>query len=131
MNDSQFSAIAPCFSVADVSSTMRWYQDNFGFLSDPFPEQEPYVFAILFRDNVEIMLQRIEGYEKPDLHQRRDGGVWDAYIRVEGVKELFESVKDRVTIIKSLRQQLYGAWEFEVRDPNGYLLVLSGTAEEI
>jgi uncharacterized glyoxalase superfamily protein PhnB len=77
------------------------------------------------------MLQRIEGYEKPDLYQRRDGGVWDAYIRVEGVKELFESVKDKVAIIRPLRQQPYGAWEFEVRDPNGYLLVLSGTGEEV
>jgi uncharacterized glyoxalase superfamily protein PhnB len=131
MNIPQFSAIAPCFSVADIGSTMRWYQDNFGFWSDPFPETEPYVFAILFRDNVEIMLQRIEGYEKPNLYERRSGGVWDAYIRVEGVKGLFESLKDEVTIMKPLRQQPYGAWEFEVRDPNGYLLVFSGTAEEV
>jgi uncharacterized glyoxalase superfamily protein PhnB len=131
MNVPQFSAIVPCFSVADVGSTMRWYQENFGFLSDPFPVTEPHVFAILSRYNVEIMLQRIEGYEKPDLYQRRDGGVWDAYIRVEGVKELFESVKDKITIIKPLRRQPYGAWEFEMRDPNGYVLVLSGTAEEV
>lgn len=121
----QFSAVAPCFAVADVAATTRWYQEQLGFWSDPFPENEPYVFAILFRDHVEIMLQRIEGYEKPDLYARRGGGAWDAYIRVDGVKELFEAVRSEVTIVQPLRQQPYGAWEFEVKDPNGYILVFS------
>ena len=120
---SSYSSIAPVFAVADVGATMRWYQQQLGFRSDPFPELEPYVFAILFLDHAEIMLQRIEGFEKPDLYARRDGGVWDAYIRTEGVKELYEAVKDNVTIIQPLRQQPYGAWEFEVKDPNGYVLV--------
>jgi predicted enzyme related to lactoylglutathione lyase len=122
------SAVAPCFSVADVGATMRWYKEQFGFQCDPFPQVEPYLFAILFRDKIEIMLQRIEGYEKPDLYARRGVGVWDAYIRVAGVRELFESVRDQVTIIKPLRQQPYGAWEFEVKDPNGYVLVFSEMA---
>src|SRR6185295_11925248 len=96
----EFSSVAPCFAVADVGATMHWYQERLGFSSDPFPETEPYVFAILFRDHVEIMLQRIEGYEKPELYARRGGGVWDAYIRVNGVKELFEAVRNEVTIVQ-------------------------------
>lgn len=104
---------------------MLWYQEKLGFWSDPFPESEPYVFAILFLDHVEIMLQRIEGYEKPDLYSRRGGGVWDAYVRTENVKEFYEGVKDDVDIIQPLRQQPYGFWEFEVKDPNGYVLVFS------
>lgn len=119
MSAPRFTAVAPRFSVADVGATMRWYKEQFGFHCDPFPQAEPYLFAILARDQVEIMLQRIEGYEKPDLYPRRSVGVWDAYIRVAGVKELFESVQDQVTIIKTLRQQPYGVWEFEVKDPNG------------
>lgn len=122
-------AAAPCFSVADVGATIRWYEEQLGFKGDPFPEAEPYLFAILFRDGVEIMLQRIAGYEKPDLHARRSGGVWDAYLRVIGVKEFYDSVRDKVTVIKPLRQQPYRAWEFEVKDPNGYVLVFSEMAE--
>ena len=128
MSAPQFTGVTPCFSVADVGATMHWYELHFGFHSDPFPESEPYLFAILARDQVEIMLQRIEGYDKPDLYPRRSGGVWNAYIRVTGVKELFESVRDQVTIIKTLRQQPYDAWEFEVKDPNGYVLVFSEMA---
>jgi len=45
------------------------------------------------------------------------------------LKELYDAVKDEVTIVQPLRQQPYGAWEFEVRDPNDYLLVFSEIEE--
>ena len=121
----EFQSVTPVFAVSDISATITWYEEQLGFIGDPFPESEPYVFAILRLDDAEIMLQRIEGYEKPDLYNSRPGGVWDAYIRVEGIRDLFESVKDEATIVKPLRRQPYGNWEFEVRDPNGYLLVFS------
>jgi uncharacterized glyoxalase superfamily protein PhnB len=125
----EYRSIVPVFSVADVGATMNWYQTKLGFWSDPFPAQEPYVFAILFRDNVEIMLQRVEKYQRPDDYGRRAGGVWDAYIRSVYVKELYDGIKEEVTIVKPLRRQPYGAWEFEVKDPNGYVLVFSEIQE--
>ena len=121
----ELRSLSACFPVADISATIRWYEEQLGFIGDPFPSSEPYVFAILRRDDVEIMLQRIVGYEKPDLYNSRSGGVWDAYFRVEGVHDLFESVKDETTIVQPLRRQPYGNWEFEVKDLNGYLLVFS------
>ena len=119
-----FSSIAACFPVADISTTLLWYE-QLGFETDPFPDREPHVFAIIRKDNIEIMLQRLKGYEKPNLYGQRDGGVWDAYLRLEGLKEFYESIKDRVTIVQPLRRQPYGALEFEVKDPNGYVLVFS------
>jgi hypothetical protein len=124
-----YGSIAPVFLVANVGATFRWYQSKLGFGGDPFPSTEPYVFAILFRDQIEIMLQRLENYQKPDEYDHRAGGVWNAYIRTSGVKDLYEAVKNEVTIIQPLRQQPYGAWEFEVRDPNGYVLVFSEIRE--
>lgn len=121
----EFQSVAPVFSVSDISATIRWYEEQLGFIGDPFPASEPYVFAILRLDHVEIMLQRIEDYEKPDLYDARRGGVWDAYFRIEGVKDLFESVKDEATIVQPLRRQPYGNWEFEIKDLNGYVLVFS------
>jgi catechol 2,3-dioxygenase-like lactoylglutathione lyase family enzyme len=128
MTESSLSTAVPCFVVSDVGATLRWYQEKLGFRGDAFPEDEPYVFAILFRDHIEIMLQRLEGYEKPDDYRRRPGGIWNAYIRTTGIKELYEAVKDNVTILQPLRQQPYGAWEFEVKDPNGYVLVFGENA---
>ena len=121
----KFKSLAAAFPVADVGATIRWYEEHLGFTAYPFPETPPHVFAILSRDTVEIMLQRVPGYEKQDLYSRRDGGVWDAYIRMEGVKEFYASVKDRVEIVMTLRQQPYGDWEFELSDLNGYILVFS------
>jgi uncharacterized glyoxalase superfamily protein PhnB len=117
--------IAPTFPVADVDGTIRWYETHFGFTSYPFPEKPPYAFASVRHGDVEIMFQRTEGYQKPDLYHLRDTGVWDGYIRMEGVKELYEAVKDKVGIKLPLQKQGYGDWEFEVIDPNGYILVFS------
>ena len=121
----QFRSTAPCFVVADIGATIRWYEAQLGFKGNTFPSDEPYQFGILFRDEIEIMLQRIEGYEKPDIYDRRNGGVWNAYIRMQGVKEFYESVRQHVDIIRPLGKQFYDDWEFEVKDPNGYVLVFS------
>lgn len=117
--------VAAVFPVADICATIKWYEERLGFTGDPFPDCEPYVFGILRRDDVEIFLQRIVRYEKPDLYNKRSGGVWDAYISVEGIRDLYDSVREKVTIVQPLRQQPYGNWEFEVKDPNGYILVFS------
>ncbi len=121
----RLTSAAPCFPVSDVDVTMRWYQQKLGFEGHPFPETEPHAFCCLVRDQIEIMLQKIDGYQKPDLYVQRDGGVRDAYIRTRGVKEFYESIKDRVEILRRLQKEFYGDWEFEVKDPNGYVLVFS------
>ena len=121
----EFQSLAACFPVADISATITWYEEQLGFIGDPFPDHEPYVFAILRRDNIEIFLQRVEGYQKPDVYSQRSGGVWNVYIRTEGIQDLYESVREEATIVQPLRRQPYGAWEFEVKDPNGYVLVFA------
>jgi uncharacterized glyoxalase superfamily protein PhnB len=118
-------AVTPCFAVANIEETMAWYEQHFAFSADPFPAKSPFVFCILRRDEVEIMLQRVEGYAKSNLYQLRPGGVWDAYIRVTEVKDIYEAVRDKVEVIQPLHRQLYGQTEFEVKDPNGYVLVFS------
>jgi len=122
---STLSSVAPCFPVADVGKTIRWYEEYLGFTGFPFPEHEPHVFGIMARDNIEIMLQRIPGYEKPDLYSTRRGGVWDTYIRMKGVTQFYEEVRERAEILLPLTKQPYGDTEFEVKDLNGYVLVFS------
>jgi uncharacterized glyoxalase superfamily protein PhnB len=117
----------PTFVVADVAGTAQWYAAHLGFhLAFSVPNQEPYVYASLMRGPAEIMLLGLDGYQKPDLSNRRPSGLWDAYIRMEGVAALYESVRDQPLVQMPLKQQPYGDWEFEVRDPNGYVLVFGG-----
>ena len=117
----------PTFLVADVARTAQWYAENLGFhTAGSAPKQQPYVYASLMRGPVEIMLLSLADYEKPDLRDRRTGGLWDAYIRVDRVHALYETVDGKPFVQMPLRRQAYGDWEFEVRDPNGYILVFGG-----
>jgi uncharacterized glyoxalase superfamily protein PhnB len=56
-------------------------------------------------------------------------GIWDAYVRMRGVHDFYSSLRDQTLIRMPLKQQPYGDWEFEVRDPNGYILVFSELIE--
>jgi len=120
-------AAVPTFLVPDVAGTARWYSEHLGFVTaGTFPEQEPFAYASLQRDCAEIMLLSLAGYQKPDVSPRRPEGLWDAYVRMRGVHAMYNSVRDEAFVQLPLKQQPYGDWEFEVRDPNGYVLVFGG-----
>ena len=75
-----------------MSEARGWYTESLGFrTAGTVPAREPYVYASLQRDGVELM----------------------------------ESVRGQAFIRTPLRKQPYGDWEFEVSDPNGYILVFS------
>lgn len=117
----------PTFLVANVANTARWYAANLGFrTAGAVPQQEPHAYASLQRGAAEIMLLALADYQKPDLRDRRPSGLWDAYIRVDGVQTLYQAVEGKPFIQTPLTHQSYGDWEFEVRDPNGYVLVFGG-----
>lgn len=119
----------PTFLVADVAATARWYADELGFaIGGTFPAREPFAYASLQIGGAEIMLLSLADYQKPDLNGRRPEGLWDAYLRMDGVRALYETLRERPFIQMPLKHQPYGDWEFEVRDPNGYVLVFGGGA---
>jgi hypothetical protein len=70
---------------------------------------------------VEIMLLRQPEYRKPEID--RLGGVWDAYIRMKNIREFYDTVRQNTPLKSELVKRPYGDWEFEITDPNGYILV--------
>lgn len=124
MTAESLNDVTPVFTASDVDATASWYRDMLGFEFDTFPQNPPSEFAILSREGVEIFLQRVAGYEKPDLSARREGGVWNAYIQVSGLQSLW----GRIASLPGARgpeDRWYGQREIEVRDPNGYVLVFA------
>lgn len=118
---------APVFQVPDVAATMRWYEENLGFEAFPFPASAPHAFCVLASGGIEIMLQRLEGQEKLDVYRQRPGGVWHAYLRIEGVQALYDQVRSRpsVVVLERIKRQPYGDTEFVLADPDGHVLVFS------
>jgi uncharacterized glyoxalase superfamily protein PhnB len=117
----KFRSAVPTFLVDDVGATAAWYARELGFSYETFPKEPPFAYASLQRDGAEVMLLRQEGYRKPEIV--RAAGAWDAYIRLDGVRELWERLREKPFVLKPPAKQSYGDTELEVRDPNGYVLV--------
>jgi Glyoxalase-like domain len=117
-----FKTATPIFLVGDIETVMPWYQ-ALGFEAVYFPPG----FCILRRDAIQIFLQHQEGYTRPDEPLRREREAWDLYIETDNVQGLFEDFLQMsgVKIIRGLCEQEYGQTDFEVVDPNGYVLVFS------
>ena len=56
------------FSCSRRGQNLRWYEELVGFVGHRFPENELHAFGIIERDHIEIMLQRLDGYQKLDLY---------------------------------------------------------------
>lgn len=123
----RIQSAVPTFLVPDIAATARWYESELGFtLAGQFPAQPPYVYASLQRDGGELMLLDLANYQKPNLSAQRPAGLWDAYFRIHGVRAFYETVKDKPFVKSQLTARPYGDLEFELRDPNGYVLVFGG-----
>ena len=59
MSERALVAAVPVLRVASVAQAMTWYRDVLGFQSDPVGPAADPVFAILRRDGVELMLQKV------------------------------------------------------------------------
>jgi uncharacterized glyoxalase superfamily protein PhnB len=117
----------PVFLVGDIEKTMEWYRTKLGFEAEAIPPRPPHSFCILRKDAVTIFLQQLTGYRHRDHYDEREGGVWAAYLETYNVQALYESLKSvsGVKIVQPLHHQPYGQWEFEVRDPDGHVLVFA------
>jgi hypothetical protein len=116
-----FKTATPIFLVGNLESVMPWYR-ALGFEAVYFPPG----FCILRRDAIQIFLQHQEGFT-PDEPLRREREAWDLYIETDNVQALFDdfSPMPGVKVIRGLCKQEYGQTDFEIVDPNGYVLVFS------
>lgn len=116
------TAAAPQFLVEKLNDSLRYYEQRLGFARD-FVYQEFY--ASVSRDGAIIHLKCAPKLEGERAH-RREGEHLDAYLKVSGVGELHEELVGRgATITKPLGSRPWGARDFYVEDPDGYILCFS------
>jgi catechol 2,3-dioxygenase-like lactoylglutathione lyase family enzyme len=128
---SSYQRAVPVLQVADVEKSLRWYVDILGFTPNTFPEQPPYSFAILKRDEAEIMLQCVHeldfaaGPRAPDPEL-----VWTVYLRVAGttILDAASAVAQSTPLLRGPERMFYGLVEFELCDPDGYRVCVGGEA---
>ena len=117
--------LTPNLMVEDVQQTLTFYRDVLGFnVLMTLPDQPPFDFAIVQRDQVEVMFQSRTSLSAnvPALTGYPMGASQTFYIEVEGLTQLYESLRNQVDIVVDLHTTFYGTQEFYFRDVNGYIL---------
>jgi catechol 2,3-dioxygenase-like lactoylglutathione lyase family enzyme len=123
-----FTSLTPNLIVSDVARSVAFYRDILGFTLGPtVPESAPYVFAIVQSGPVQVFLNAPEPAiaEYPAFQGRPIGGTLTLFIDVEGVRQVYEELKDRVKVVMPLEKKWYGVTEFAFEDPDGYLITLA------
>ena len=113
---------APYFPVADVEHAAAYYERTLGF-QRAYSAGSPPEFAILVRDELGIILRRVQEPERI-VPNERQGGTWDVFFWVRDVRALHDELRTNGAEMAYdvVFQAAYNMDEFAVRDPNGYVL---------
>ncbi len=120
--------LTPNLLVASVERSIAFYTEVLGFERGmTVPEASPFVFAQVTSGPVEIFLNDAAGavQEYPVLKDRPLGMSGTLFIEVDGIKELYEQLRSKVTIAMPFITQWYGMMEFAIADPDGYLITFA------
>ena len=113
------SAAAPQFLVDRLDDALAFYEQRLGFERD-FVYQDFY--ASVSRNAAVIHLKCAPKLQAERAHRRSEDHL-DAYLAVSGIRELHhELVLRGAPIVKPLEERPWGARDFYVEDPDGYIL---------
>lgn len=118
--------LSPNIFVKDINKTIEFYR-QLGFeLVSTVPDKGDYVWAMMTCGKVTFMFQTFESLaDTLPAISKQNGGSLLFYIEMKNIRTFFDSIKDKVTIIKELEKAFYGATEFSITDNNGYVLTFA------
>jgi uncharacterized glyoxalase superfamily protein PhnB len=119
--------LSPNFFVNEMKATVAFYK-LLGFeITMSVPETgDDLVWAMMTNGKVSMMFQTYESLadELPEI-KRTDGGSLLMYINVGDIQALYDSIQDKVKVLKGLEKTFYGATEFSILDNNNYVLTFA------
>ncbi len=136
--------LSPNFEVRDIKKTVDFYTEHFGFtLVMAVPENQDgidqilssnkaYVYAMMQKDNLELMFEHTDSF-KQDIAFAKDldiGATVSFYMEIEGIKDFYNSLKNKNLQTTKLKTTWYGMQEFYIKDLNGYILGFAEKAEQ-
>ncbi|NGP89384.1 VOC family protein [Fodinibius halophilus] len=126
----KLKSLTPNLMVKDVNETIEFYTSILNFeVLQTVPEEGELDWGFVRKDDVLIMFQKDSSIksEYPELKAQQQGGALTLYIKTEDLDHLFQNIKDEVQIVKEMHETFYGAHEFAIQDPNGFILTFSDT----
>jgi glyoxylase I family protein len=125
----KLTGLTPNIVTANIDRSVAFYRDVLGFsVTITVPDAGPFVFVALQRDAVTVFLNDAEAAKKEapadtSLVVGHSGVAM--YVDVDQIAALWEQVRDTARVVMPLKQQWYGAMEFSVTDPDGYLITFA------
>jgi uncharacterized glyoxalase superfamily protein PhnB len=120
-------SLSPNIFVRDMNKTIEFYKQLGFALTMSVPETgNELVWAMMTNGSVTFMFQTFDSLadDLPEI-SRNDGSSLLLYINLKGIAAFFESVKDKVQVLKGLKKTFYGATEFSILDNNNYVLTFA------
>jgi uncharacterized glyoxalase superfamily protein PhnB len=128
MKNIKLHSLSPNVIVDDVNKTVDYYVNNLGFnFITSVPQEGSYNWAMVMRDQVTVMFQSLQSLQEdlPELKIKQKGSIGTFFIEVDNIEGLYQSMKDKVTILGKIRVTFYGKKEFTIQDLNGYFLTFA------
>ena len=120
-------SLSPNIFVNSMNETIDFYK-SIGFqLVMTVPEAgNDFIWAMMVNGDVTFMFQTFAslGEELPII-SRQNGGSLLLYIKLKKIREYFDLINDKVTVLKPLETTFYGATEFSILDNNNYVLTFA------
>lgn len=125
-------SIAPNLFVKNLPASLAFYE-RLGFkISMSVPENGDYVWVMLACGNATLMLQTMDSLqEELPAISRNGGGSLLLYVTISNIRQFYTSIESHVTILKGLEKTFYGATEFSVIDPDGFVLTFAEHEEVV
>jgi uncharacterized glyoxalase superfamily protein PhnB len=121
-------SLSPNLFVVDILATIDFYR-QLGFnitMSVPGESESVPVWAMMTNGKVTFMFQTFESLaDSLPAVSREGGGSLLFYIRINKIRDYFENIRDKVTIVHGLQKTFYGATEFSIVDNNDFVLTFA------
>ncbi len=119
-------SISPNIFVKDINKTIDFYTQLGFSVVAKMPEEGNIDWVMMICEKVTFMFQTFESLasELP-MVSRQNGGSLILYIQTTDIRKLFDQIQHTATIVKELEKTYYGATEFSIEDPNGYVLTFA------
>lgn len=124
----QIKTLTPNLMVSNVAEAVMYYAHHLGFeMIQSVPEAPPYDWAMVSVAGVALMFQAETSIKREfaPLQNQSTGGGLNFYLRISGVKDLYERLQGKVTIVNDLKESFYGMTEFSIQDLNGFILTFA------
>ncbi|MCH7476164.1 MAG: VOC family protein [Gemmatimonadetes bacterium] len=127
-NETKLTSVMPTMTVNDIRASIAWYRDVMGFsVAREMEHEGQLVGAVVAAGAVQFLLGQDDFAKGKD---RAKGVASRLYCIYDGdIDEFAEAIKSRGgTLEQEPTDQPWGARDFAVKDPDGFMIAMSNGA---